>query len=106
MAESKAHQKAKRQAAGASGATECPLGDGRRLDACTERRATEVERSGSYDRLVAAAERLADSGRPQRILMVPQWDMDAAADAMREVGISGSVKNLGGTRRRSVRAAD
>ena len=32
----------------------------------------------------------------------PQKDMNAAAEAMRKVGVGGTVKNMGGTKRRSV----
>jgi hypothetical protein len=43
-----------------------------------------------------------DSGKPQKILQVPQKDMAKAAKAMQNVGIIGTVKNMGGTKRRSV----
>lgn len=105
MAESTSHQRTKARAAGTHGDTEVPLPGDRRLDALTSGggRATEVERSGSPARLRNAAERLGDSGASQRVLQVPDWHMDKAAEAMRETGVSGSVKNMGGTRRRSVR---
>ena len=81
MPESKSHKQAKRRAAGVSGETEVPIGDGRLLDAATKHRATEVERSGTPTRLLDAADRLADSGKSQKILQVPHQDMDAAAEA-------------------------
>lgn len=102
MAESPSHRNAKNKAAGVNGQTEVPLKGGRRLDAATQRRATEVERSGSNKGLKAAAQRLRDSGKPQKILQVPQKDMSKAVQAMKEVGVKGSVKNMSGTRRRSV----
>jgi hypothetical protein len=43
-----------------------------------------------------------DSGKPQKVLQVPQKDMAKAAKAMQNVGISGTIKNMGGTKRRSV----
>ena len=43
-----------------------------------------------------------DSGRPQKVLQVPQKDMAKAAKAKQNVGISGTVKNMSGTKRRSV----
>ena len=103
MAETPSHKRAKRKAAGKSGQTEVPLPGGRRLDAATPKRATEVERSGTTVGLRKAARRLRDSGKPQKILQVPQKDMDKAAQAMRDVGVSGTVKNMGDTKRRSVR---
>lgn len=102
MAESKSHKDAKAKAAGRAGMTEVPLRGGRRLDAATGKRATEVERSGSQSLLEKAAGRLKSSGKTQRVLQVPEKDMDLAAKAMRARGVSGTVKNMGGTKRRSV----
>jgi hypothetical protein len=103
MSESQSHKRAKAKAAGPSGQTEKPLPGHRRLDAATRGRATEVERSGDPRKLQEAAHRLAAAGKPQRVLQVPQKDMDKAAEAMRAAGLSGTVKNMGGTKRRSVR---
>ena len=103
MSESESHKKAKRAAAGKGGRTEVPLSGNRRLDAATPSRATEVERTGSQKALEKAARRLRDSGKKQKVLQVPNQDMDKATEAMRKVGVSGTVKNLGGTKRRSVR---
>jgi len=52
--------------------------------------------------LKKAAERLKDSAKPQKVLQVPQKDMAKAAKAMQNMGVSGTVKNMGGTKRRSV----
>ena len=103
MSESASHKRAKNKAAGSKGKTEVRQRGGTRLDAATKRTATEVERSGNPRSLQAAAKRLQKSGKPQRVLQVPQKDMDKAAEAMRRAGVSGTVKNMGGTNRRSVR---
>ncbi len=105
MTESERHRRTKKKAAGEGGQTEAPLPKKRRLDALTAGggRATEIELSGNIDKLKEAARRLRDSGAPQRVLKVPQKDMDAAADAMRAAGMPGTVKNLKGTTRRRVR---
>jgi hypothetical protein len=42
------------------------------------------------------------SGASQTVLQVPERDMGKAANAMPKVGVEGSVKNMGGTKRRSV----
>ena len=102
MSKSKSHKRAQSKAAGKKGRTEVPIRGGRKLDAKRGNTATEVERSGSAARLKQAASRLKDSGCNRRVLQVPQKDMSAAAEAMREVGVKGSVKNMGGTKRRSV----
>lgn len=102
MSETQSHKRAKGAAAGRQGQTEVPLSRGRRLDAATPKRATEIERSGSPAALERAARRLRDSGKPQKVLQVPQGDMSDAAQAMKDVGIHGTVKNMTGTKRRSV----
>jgi len=103
MSETEAHKRAKRKAAGKSGQTEQPLSRGRRVDAATPHKATEVERSGTTAGLEKAAQRLRDSGKSQKVLQVPQKDMPKAVDAMQKVGVGGTVKNMGDTKRRSVR---
>ena len=102
MAKSKSHKRAQSKAAGKSGKTEVPIRGGRKLDAKRGNTATEVERSASAARLKQAAGRLKDSGCSRRVLQVPQNDMSAAAETMRDVGVKGSVNIMGGTKRRSV----
>ena len=102
MAESSAHKRAKGKAVGRTGTKEKSISGGRRLDAVTWKTATEVERSGSKQGLSKAARRLRDSGKSQKVLQVPQTDMRKASDAMRSVGVSGTVKNMSGTKRQSV----
>jgi len=99
MSESSSHKRAKGRAAGRN---EVPLKGRRRLDSASRKRATEVERSPSTARLEAAASRLKDSRRKQKVLQVPNQNMGKAAKAMKEVGVKGTVKNMGGTRRRFV----
>ena len=103
MAESKSHKRAKRKAAGKSGKTEVPLKGGGRLDARTKITATEIERSGTLRGLEAAARRLKRSRKRQKVLVVPQRDMDNAVAAMKKVGAGGTVKNMSGTKRRRVK---
>lgn len=104
MAETKSHKSAKISAAGKGGKTEVPLSRNRRLDALTNSggRATEVERSGAPALLKKAAQRLKDSGAKQKVLQVPQKDLEKAAKAMKTIGISGTVKNMGATKSRHV----
>ena len=107
MSKSQSHKRAQGKAAGKGGRTEVPQRGGTRLDALsTGGRATEVERSGTSQGLEKAARRLQKAkkaGATQAVLQVPQKDMDAAAEAMRKVGVHGTVKNMGSTKRRSVR---
>ena len=105
MAETPAHRRAKKRAAGSGGRTEVPLRGKQRLDALTKGggRATEVERGGSTTGMNAAAQRLKKSGAPQKVLQVPQKDMGSAVKAMRKAGIGGTVKNMGGTKHWRVR---
>ncbi len=103
MAESTSHKRAKQKAAGEEGKTEVPLPGGGRLDAQTTTKAVEVERSGDPARLKLAAERLKRSRKKQKVLQVPQNDMKKAREAMIKVGVSGTIKNISGTKRSRVR---
>ena len=85
------------------GPTEVKLSSGKQLDAKRGKTATEVERSGSARALGRAAQRLRKSRAPNKVLQVPQTNMSKAAKAMSKKGVRGTVKNLSGTRRRSVR---
>ena len=100
MAETTSHKRAKQKAAGKSGRTEVPLPSGNRLDARTRIKATEIQRAATG--LNAAAKRLKESGKKQKVLTVPQPLMPAARKAMRQVGVSGTVRNISGTKRSSV----
>ena len=103
MSVSNSHRRAQIKAAGPNGRIEAPISGNRRLDAQTKNRATEVERSGRASRLESAAKRLSASRSPQKVLQVPQHDMPKAAKAMRRQGVGGTVKNMSGTKRQSVR---
>ena len=106
MSKSESHKRAQSKAAGKKGKTEVKQRGGTRLDALSAGgRATEVERGGTKQSLEQAASRLKkakNAGASQAVLQVPQSAMDSAAAAMRVVGVSGTVKNMGGTKRRSV----
>ena len=102
MPESQSHKRAKAQAAGRKGKTEVPIKGNRRLDAVAKSKATEIERSGNVQSLSKAVKRLQVSRKPQKVLQVPQKDMPKAARAMQKVGVKGTVKNISGTKRRSV----
>ncbi|AEB08504.1 hypothetical protein [Desulfobacca acetoxidans] len=105
MGETESHKKAKTKAAGKKGETEVQLSGNRRLDALTAsgKRATEIERSGDAAKLEKAARRLKASEAPQKVLKVPQTDMDVAVAAMRAIGVSGNVENLSGTKSKKIR---
>jgi len=102
MPESQSHKRAKSEAAGKSGKTEVPISRSRRVDAQRTKTAIEIERSGSSRALEKAAGRLKASGKAQRVLQVPQQDMPQAVQAMKKTGVKGTVKNISGTKRRSV----
>lgn len=60
-------------------------------------RAELVEQSGNLRTLEQAACRLGTSERTERVLRVPEQDMELAMQAMRNVHVSGTVMNLAGT---------
>jgi hypothetical protein len=103
MSESKSHRDAKNRADGKLGRKEVSLKSGRRVDALTPRRATEVERGGTSASLVRGAARLKASHEAQNILQVPDKDFAKAAAATRKACVSGTVKNMSATKRRSVK---
>jgi hypothetical protein len=69
------------------------------------KRAQVVDRSGSVHQLERAAKRLKSANTEDRILRVPQWDMDKAIEAMRKAGVTGAVSNLCGTKKTRVKLA-
>ena len=97
MSENQSHKRAKAKAPGKS---EVPISRNRRLDSATKKTATEIERNSQN--LEKAVNRLRDSGRPRRVLQVPQNLMPDASKLMRQKGVGGTVKNLSGTRRISI----
>ncbi len=98
MAESVTHKRTKSKAAGKSGRTEVRIPGNRRIDAITQSKAVEVETSGQKALLEKAAQRLKDSGRKTRILVVPQTHMTKAKAAVRSAKTSATVGNLSGTK--------
>ena len=97
MSETQSHKRAKSKAPGKS---EVPISKNRRLDSATNKTATEIERN--RQNIPKAVDRLKDSGRPRRVLQVPQKDMKEAAKVMRQRGVGGTVKNLSSTKRMSI----
>ena len=97
MPESQAHGAAKNRAAGKSGQTEVKTRGGR-LGAATRTKAVDVERSGDPNRLKHAVTKLKNSGKASKVLVVPQKDLVKGREAMRKSGVSGTVKNMSGTK--------
>ena len=98
MTEKSTHKRAKSKFAGKTGRKEVPIKGGRRLDVMTKYKAVEIERGGP-SRLEKAAHRLKDSRKSQKVLVVPSKSMSKARQAMRKVAVSGTVRNISGTKR-------
>lgn len=92
------HRKAQKKAAGKTGKIEVRLASGKRLDVATKARAVEIERGGTPSRLRRAVQRLKESKKPQKVLIVPQRDMVKGRKAMRDTRLAGTVKNISGTK--------
>lgn len=103
MLEIESYRQAKRRAVGPDGLNDVPMKRVRRIDASSPNRATEVERSGDPERIRLAVLRLKNSERQQKILQVPHSYVPLAAYTMWNVGVSGTVKNLSGTKTVRVR---
>ncbi len=67
-----------------------------------ERKVQEVDRSTSLAHLERAAKRLKSMHAAERVLVVPQWNMEKAVEAMKRAGVSGFVTNLCGTKKQRV----
>lgn len=98
MPESPSHKRAKSKA---PGKTEVRVKGGGRVDSTTPKTATQVERNQSN--LSNSVAKLKLSGRPRRFLQVPQHLMNDAVAEMRSQNVSGTVKNMRGTKRRFIR---
>jgi len=82
---------------------EAPRARRRRLKSrAADRKAQEIDRSSSPARLERAAKRLKAARAAERVLSVPQWNMDKAVEAMERAGVAGVVTNLCGTRKQRV----
>ncbi len=98
MPETQSHKRAK---AKAPGKPEVPISRRRRLDSASPKTATEIERNEGN--LVDAVRRLRDSGRQRKVLQVPQPLIPKARKVMKQEGVGGTIKNLSGTKKISVR---
>ena len=98
MPESPSHRRAKSRA---PGRREVRVPGGGRVDSATSKTATQVERNRSNLRNSIA--KLKSSGRPQKVLQVPQHLMKDAAAEMRRQNVPGTIKNMSGTKRLSAR---
>lgn len=105
MSKTSSHKKAQSKAAGKGGQTEVKLKGKKYLDALTKsgKTATEVERSGSATGLEKAAQRLKIKRSKRKVLQVPQKDISKAVQAMKKKKVGGTVKNMSGTKKRSVK---
>jgi hypothetical protein len=103
MLEIETQRDEKRQASEPSGLNDIILKRGRRPGAGSTHRATEIERSGDPERIQLAVLRLKNSERPQKVLQVPHSHVPLAAYTMWNLGMSGTVKNLSGTKTVRVR---
>lgn len=98
MAEKSTHKRIKSKVAGKSGRKEVPIKGRRRLDVMTKHKAVEIERGGP-SRIEKAARRLKASRKSQKVLIVPLKSMSKARKVMRKVSVSGTVRNISGSKR-------
>ncbi|MBW7989409.1 MAG: hypothetical protein FVQ84_05240 [Planctomycetes bacterium] len=96
MAESRSHKRGKGNAA----RTEVPISRGRRLDAIRGKHAIEVERGGTPQKLRKALSRLKTQRNKNKILRVPQKDMNKAVQIARQKNMNVTVTNLAKSKRK------
>ena len=96
MPESRSHKRGKGRAA----RKEVPISRGRRLDAIRGRHAIEVERGGTPQKIRQALSRLKTQRNRNKILRVPQEDMNKAVRLARQKRMNVTVTNLSKTKRK------
>ncbi len=99
MSRSKQHERLKSLE---SGRKERPTPKGR-FDVSTRIKDVEIERSGSPQRIKHAISKLKDTTKPQKVLRVPQHDMNRASKIAREMNAKITITNLGKTKSRSTK---
>ncbi len=96
MTESRSHKNGKGNAA----RKEVPISGGRRLDAIRGNTAIEVERGGTPQKIDQALSRLKTQTNKQKVLRVPQTDMNMAVERARTKKMNVTVTNLSKTKRK------
>ena len=76
---------------------------GGRLDAGTKIKAVEIERTGSPKGLKHAIEKLKGSHKPQKVLRVPQKDMEKAREIAKQERAKITITNISKTKRTSTK---
>lgn len=99
MPRSKQHERLKSRE---SGRKERPTTRGR-FDVSTKTKDVEIERSGSPQRIKHAVSKLKGTTKPQKILRVPQSDMDKASKIAKDMNAKITITNLGKTKRTSTK---
>ena len=96
MPESRSHKMGK----GSASRQEVPISGGRRLDAIRGHHAIEVEKRGTPPLINKALSRLKTQSNKNKILRVPQPDMDSALELARKKEMNVTVTNLAKTKRK------
>ncbi|MFH1958356.1 MAG: hypothetical protein ABIJ15_07775 [bacterium] len=96
MGESRSHKKGK----GSAAKTEVPISRNRRLDAVRGDNAIEVERGGTPKKINQALSRLKTQTNRNKILRVPQQDMNMAVQQVRKKRMNVNITNLAKTKRK------
>jgi hypothetical protein len=95
MSEGKGHKQGK----GSAAKTEVRIPGNRRLDAVRGNYAIEVERGGTPQKIDQALSRLKTQSNKNKILRVPQNDMQMAAEQVEKKGMNVTVTNISKTKR-------
>ncbi|MCX7615952.1 MAG: hypothetical protein N2Z68_00950 [Patescibacteria group bacterium] len=96
------HRQIQKQIARKKGKIEVPLTHKRRLDVLRKKKAIEIERSGSPERIVKALNRLKSKKTLSKELRVPQWDLDKAKEIGKKKKMRVVIKNISGTKKRVI----
>jgi len=89
--------------AGRTGKREIPISGRRRLDVRRKLKVTEIERSGSSQRIKKALDRLKAKSTLKKELLVPQKDLDKAKKIAEKKKLPVLIQNLSKTQRRFIK---
>ncbi len=78
---------------------ENPLEHVTKPDAVTKYKAVEIEKDGKKTAIRDAVIRLRDSSKPQKVLIVQAESIEIAKDIMKEIGVSGTLRDISDTYR-------
>ncbi|MBA7646661.1 hypothetical protein ES703_54427 [subsurface metagenome] len=99
----KQHRRIQKKIAGKKGKVEIPISRKRKIDVQKGRKVVEIERSGDPKKISQALNRLKAKKGLKKEIRVPQKDLNKTKDIAKKKKMSVIIKNLSGTKIRSIK---